>query len=296
MSNRAEVLPPIVLDVDASVGQIAGAQVLALQDWQEAIRFGCSLRLMRDFQARLERLLPPAYGTVFLGSGDFHHLSWPLIARLQRRQAIQVVVLDNHPDNMRYLFGVHCGSWVRRVAALDFVQQVHVVGITSSDIGLGRSWENYWLPLMRGKLTYWSMGVDVSWARRAGLGRAFRSFAHVDELIAAFAAFQKTRDAPVYLSIDKDVFAPQVARTNWDQGRFSLQNALDIMAALKGPLAGSDITGEISQYAYRSRLKRWLSQMDGQPPVEPPRLASWQARQHDLNGHLLAALNQFERA
>ena len=68
------------------------------------------------------------YGTaealsVLLGSGDFHHLSLPLVeleARRQRSRAgsLRVVVLDNHPDNMRFPLGVHCGSWVGRAAAL----------------------------------------------------------------------------------------------------------------------------------------------------------------------------------
>src|SRR6185437_14562738 len=130
---------------------------------------GGSLGTMRRFTAQLDAQLPAQYGTVFTGSGDFHHLSWPLIARLKPAQSIQVVVLDNHPDNMRFPFGVHCGSWVRRVAALPFVEHVHVLGITSHDIGAGHAWENYLAPLLRGKLTYWSMGVDTGWSRRLGI-------------------------------------------------------------------------------------------------------------------------------
>src|SRR6185312_4599800 len=109
---------PVVLDIDGSVGELPNRLVLPLAEWQEAIRFGCSLATMRRFRTLLDAQLPAHYGTVFTGSGDFHHLSWPLIVRLKPATAIQVVVLDNHPDNMRFPFGVHCGSWVRRVAAL----------------------------------------------------------------------------------------------------------------------------------------------------------------------------------
>ena len=63
-----------------------------------------------------------------MGSGDFHHVSYLLIERLRRLgRQIQVVVFDNHPDNMRYPFGIHCGSWVWHVSRLPFVERVHVV-------------------------------------------------------------------------------------------------------------------------------------------------------------------------
>ena len=89
------------------------------------------------------------------GSGDFHHVSAILLERLAIATPIDVVVLDNHPDNMRFPFGIHCGSWVRRVAALPQVRHVHVVGISSGDLRLVNAWAHYWAPLLAGKLTYW---------------------------------------------------------------------------------------------------------------------------------------------
>ncbi len=50
--------------------------------------------------------------------------------------------------------------------------------------------------------------------------------------MAAFAAEQATSPQPAYLSIDKDVFAEDVARSNWDQGRFQLEDALVVIEAL----------------------------------------------------------------
>ena len=66
---------PVVLDIDASVGPLPDGLVLPLGEWQEAIRFGCSLATMRRFRALLDAQLPARHGTVFTGSGDFHHLS-----------------------------------------------------------------------------------------------------------------------------------------------------------------------------------------------------------------------------
>ncbi|HEV7778206.1 MAG TPA: arginase family protein [Luteibacter sp.] len=281
---------PVVLDIDSSVGPLPRRLVLPLESWQEALRFGCSLGTLRRFRRALDATLPADYGTVFMGSGDFHHLSWPLIERLRDHGPFDVVVLDNHPDNMRYPFGVHCGSWVRRVAAMPWVAHVHVVGITSPDIGRGHAWENYLTPLYRRKLTYWCSGVDVAWAARIGLRSAFRAFADSASLVAAFVAEQRDSTLPVYLSIDKDVFAEDVARTNWDQGRLAEDHALDLIDTLRDRLIGSDVTGEISRYRYRSWLKRRLSAIDGQAEIAEDLLAEWQAQQHRLNEKLLGAI------
>lgn len=286
---------PVVLDIDRSVGALPQRLVLPLEHWQESIRFGCSLATMRRFRHMLDELLPAEYGTVFTGSGDFHHLSWPLIARLPASRSFQVVVLDNHPDNMRFPFGVHCGSWVRKVAMLPQVSHVHVLGITSTDIGAGHAWENYLTPLLRGKLTYWSMGVDTGWARRLGLARAFRSFDSPEALVDAFAQSQRSQQGPSYLTIDKDAFAAEVAHTNWDQGRLLLHHAMDVIGSLRNGLVGSDINGEVSHYHYQSWWKRRLSAMDDQPDIDPTMLAQWQAQQHALNLRLFGAIAERSR-
>lgn len=286
--------PPVVLDLDASVGPLPAECRLPLADWQEAVRFGCTLATLRRFTAAMSAALPARHGTVLLGSGDFHHLSWPLVARCAQgrpARSLRVVVLDNHPDNMRFPFGVHCGSWVRRVAALPQVAEVLVLGITSADIGWRHAWENHWWPLANGRLQYWSTGVDVGWARRCGLGRAVRGSASVQAMVDAACEHLQAQPRPTYLSIDKDVFAPDVVRTNWDQGQLRPGHAAQLLQALRGHVVASDITGEISQWRYRTAWKRWLSAHDGQATDHaPPELPQWQAGQHAFNLDLLAGI------
>lgn len=279
--------PPVVLDLDDSVGPLPGGRVLRLREWEESIRFGCSLRALRRFADALDETLPREHGTVFLGSGDFHHLTLPLVRRVAGEASFQVVVLDNHPDNMRFPFGVHCGSWVRRVAMLPRVSHVHVVGITSSDIGRGHAWENYLGPLRAGRLTYWSTGVGVRWASRLGLADAFRSFPDAASMVDAFTAAQRVQTDPVYLSIDKDAFAPDVATTNWDQGVMTFDQGARVIGAVRQRVVASDVTGEISLYRYRSWWKRRLSAMDGQSEPDVAKLRAWQEEQHALNLRLL---------
>ena len=285
---------PIVLDVDNSVGPLANELRLSLLHWQERVRFGCGLATFKRFAADLQSQLPPQFGTTLMGSGDFHHLSWPLIEHciaqhgFSAQRPLRVVVLDNHPDNMRFPWGVHCGSWVRRVAMHPAVSHVHVAGITSTDIGARHAWENYSQPLRAGKLSYWSAGVDTGWAEKKGLANAFHSFANVSELSAALAYALRAVAQPTYLSIDKDVFAADVGRTNWDQGQMHESDATRIIDALRGQIVDSDITGDISSWRYATWWKRWLSAGDGQDTqIAPTELANAQINQHAFNERLL---------
>lgn len=288
---------PVVLDVDGSVGHLSDELRLPLLDWQEAVRFGCGLRRFARFNEAVKAQLPAQHGTVLMGSGDFHHLSWPLIERSIESQGyspahpLRVVVLDNHPDNMRFPWGVHCGSWVRRVAMHPAVSQVIVAGITSQDIGSGHAWENYLKPLRAGKLSYWSCGVDTSWAQRVGAAHAFRNFNSLAELSTTLARALYEQPQSTYLSIDKDVFAPEVVRTNWDQGQMLEAQALHIVEALRGQLVGSDITGDVSSWRYSTWWKRWMSAGDGQDTqIDAVTLVAWQAGQHALNQRLVNAI------
>lgn len=282
---------PVIVDIDGSVGPIADSLRLDLRDWHDDLRFACSMRRLRAFGRVLDTQLPRRHGTVFMGSGDFHHLSLPLIERATASgPPATVVVFDNHPDNMRFPFGVHCGSWVWRVASLPQVAHVHVVGITSSDIGLAHSWENHLRPLYRKRVTYWSTGVAIDWARRLGLGQAVRGFASSGDLLDAFIAQITASSMPVYLSIDKDVLDPADAMTNWDAGCLRAGEMISVIGRLRDRLVGSDVTGDISIARYRQWWKRALSALDGQSPPDPAQLQAWQAGQHALNERIRIAI------
>lgn len=291
-TKRMTEMPAHILDLDGSVGALPGAERIDLRHWHDQLRFACSNARLQAFGQALRNLLPVTSGPVFFGSGDFHHLSLPLIAAAAARQPapLRVVVLDNHPDNMRFPFGVHCGSWVSRVTALPTVARVDVAGITSHDIAAAHAWENRLRPLYRRKLHYWSIGVDVRWAARVGLGHAFHDFDDAGAMCAALSEDLAADTAPAYLSIDKDVLHPDVAHSNWDQGCLHVSHALAILAALRPRLIASDVNGEVSLARYPQRWKRVLSAIDQQPVPDPAQLATWQSQQHAVNLALLRAL------
>ncbi len=280
----------LILDFDGSVLPMEGADSIPLRHWEEAVRFACRLPVLRRLQVELEPSLNANPPVVFMGSGDFHHVSYALIERLRRLgQRIQVVVLDNHPDNMRYPFGIHCGSWVWHVSRLPFVARMHVVGITSNDVERGHAIENHLAPLRSGRVVYWCVQRNLGVLRLLG-ARDSRSFPSVSDLLDRLGAAMAGFPEPVYLSIDKDVLAHDVVQTNWDQGLMRREELESVIRMLQGRLIGSDVTGDVSSYRYRGRFKRLLSGLDGQPEIPVASLDEWQIGHQRVNQRLLSLL------
>jgi len=192
---------------------------------------------------------------------------------------------------MLYLFGLHCGSWVRHAAALSFVRHIHVIGISSPDIGFAHAWENCLIPFMRRKLWYWSVGQNANWLKLFRRGDHSRSFDSASALISAFMPVLQESPA-VYLSIDKDVLSRSIVCTGWDQGVFEPKHLEAVLQACSGKLVGTDITGDISVYGYAGRLKKILSRLDGRKPQDTAALESWQAEQRAVNIRLLDSFPQ----
>ncbi len=291
----------LILDFDGSVLPLPGASSLSLSQRQEAIRFGCTLSTLERLNSEIGFQSSPLLRidattttsanrpkpVVFLGSGDYHHISHLLIRRYaQTRAAMQVVVFDNHPDNMRYPFGIHCGSWVNQVSRLPFVRCVHVLGITSTDVEIAHAWENHLRPLRSGKVRYWCVGRNLAWTRYLGITQS-QSFESISALLDAFERYLQTHADPIYLSIDKDVLSPDEVHTNWDQGVMQLAELGHAIGSLKSRLIASDVTGEVSAYRYQSRFKRLLTGLDKQPAISDTELALWQREHQLVNQQLL---------
>jgi hypothetical protein len=286
----------LILDFDGSVLPLPDSKRLPLGAWQESVRFGCPSSALAKLENAIgaEAFLFPCssdaisrYPTVFTGSGDYHHVSHMLIHRyacLQRN--LEVVVFDNHPDNMRYPFGIHCGSWVWHVSRLPFVSCVHVLGITSTDVQFQHAWENHLRPLRTGKVRYWCVGRDLGWMNWLGIAGS-RSFPSIAAMLDAFAKQIQSTKGPLYLSIDKDVLAPSEVHTNWDQGIMRLDELTGAIRLMQHRIVGSDVTGEVSIYRYRNLLKRLLSGLDGQAEVPALTLEKWQLQHQAVNRELM---------
>src|SRR5207302_10414620 len=101
-----------------------------LRRWGPRVRLACTGRRFARFTDVLRGALgavnaddPPV---VLYGSGDFHHVTLALLRLLD--QPVNLLVLDNHPDWMRGVPFMHCGTWLWHAARLRHVERIFHVG------------------------------------------------------------------------------------------------------------------------------------------------------------------------
>src|SRR6266446_4799615 len=124
-----------------------------LEEYGPLIRLGCRFHRFRRFEASLADATGTECDetpwTTFYGSGDFHHVSLALVRRL--RMPFNLLVLDNHPDWMRGVPVMHCGTWLYHAARLPQVRRVFHVG-GDVDFDNAYRWLAPWPQLADGKI------------------------------------------------------------------------------------------------------------------------------------------------
>jgi arginase family enzyme len=257
-------------------------------DWGPGIRLGCSFGRFRRFERALAAQLHAESDTspslTFCGSGDFHHVSLALL----RRQAspFNLLVLDSHPDWMRAVPFLHCGTWLNHAARLPLVQRIfHAGGAVDFDNYF--RWLAPWHLLRSGKITVFP-------GQRPFEGRTWRAVRHkalraqpeqwvkreqVEPLLHAFR--QDLRRWPLYVSVDKDVLLATQSIVNWDSGHLTLAEVQVVLEgfleASGGRLAGMDVVGDWSPVRVSGLLRRFLHL------TEHPRLTVDPAEANRLN-------------
>jgi hypothetical protein len=298
-----------IIDLDGSLfpqralATRAAAIVYPARDWGPRIRLACSFRRFARFQRALTHLCGTAADhaphLTWYGSGDFHHVTLALLRRL--RQPFNLLVLDNHPDWMRLVPFLHCGTWLAHAARLPLLQRVFHVG---GDVDFDNAYRALapWKHLRSGKI------VVVPAVRRY-TRFPWRALAHeplrepareasrerVAEVLRPFAG--DLAQYPLYVSLDKDVMVAGDSVVNWDSGHLSLAEVLavlEVACGFAGRLAGMDIVGDWSPVVLDSWFRR-LFHRTMHPPlrVDP----SDAARQNEsTNLLLLEEMAQFIQA
>jgi hypothetical protein len=263
-----------VLDLDGSIVRQtevlarAAAAVLPLAAWAPRLRMGCGHGAFRRFERELAQLAGAESDReallTFCGSGDFHHVSLALLRRQPR--PCNLLVIDNHPDWMRGVPFLHCGTWLRHASLLPLARRVFHVG---GEVDFDNAWR--WLapwPLLRsGKITV----LPAVRRFRAGGWRAVNHEAlraapdcpadrgRLEAWLRPFRAELSGR--PLYVSLDKDVLGADESVVNWDSGRLTGGEVREVLRAFlgaAGDLAGMDVVGDWSPVRVAGPLRRAL--------------------------------------
>jgi hypothetical protein len=263
-----------VLDLDGALsaqGQVvnaSSARITPMREWGPRIRLGCSFATFKRFQRALDEdhgKSSDAPALTLYGSGDFHHVTLALLSRL--RGPFNLVVLDKHPDWMRAVPVMHCGTWLYHALQLPGLQRVlHLGGELDFDNSF--RWLAPWAALRSAKIkVYPAIRRFVRGGWRQVPNEALResptqpvSAEHLDTILddvrADLARF------PLYISLDKDVMRASDAVVNWDSGYLELSEVQTILAwfvaACGGKLAGMDILGDWSPVRVTGLFRRAL--------------------------------------
>ena len=233
--------------------------------WGPRLRFSAPPELIEDFYRDLGGNLPPF---LLYGSGDFHHLT-----ALWVRHATGPLVLvsfDNHPDWDIRPPRWGCGSWVNRALELPAVKKISVWGCGNFECWWPRQLFGNRRAEREGRLEVhpWADNRPISdQARRGAILRA-----NWRERFSRFAI--ALAGADVYVTIDLDCLRAEEAVTNWESGRFTLEDLTWALTQLRGArVVGGDICGAFSPPAYARRKQRFAAKMD-HPKLPAPDLAA----------------------
>jgi len=273
-----EPVKPALLHLDDALMQQGGLSARAARDGLslDCRDLGPALRLwsrpgpLEMLEGRIREGFPLDRRPLvtFLGSGDFHHVTPMLVRRAcdaAGTGAVTVIHFDNHPDWVRFGAGLHCGSWVGEIARDQRVARVFTVGVCSDDIS-ERGRRSADADLIREGLV--EMFAYRAPADREGLELFGRIWPTLTDLGLAAFALRLAESIPtraIYVTIDKDVLAPEDAATNWDQGELSLYALKTLLGAVitGRTLIGADITGDWSPARYGGQgLDPWVKRAE----------------------------------
>lgn len=197
---------------------------------------GTHLFLDPEAGETIRRKIAPfgAHGIHFIDTGDYHYLS-KLTAETAGCPFV-LVLADHHTDMQEGAFGtaLSCGDWAGALLRENKAAGCILIGPPGESIRkIPEDIRSKVLPLQR-------ECKDADWNRAADF----------------------CKKLPVYISIDRDILRPDVFRTDWDQGDFSMEELssllLGVVGARRCGVIGIDICGglgaEMAAYPESMRL------------------------------------------
>ena len=233
--------------------------------WGPRLRFSAPARLIEEFYREHETRVAPF---LVYGSGDFHHLSALWVRRLS--DPFVLVSFDNHPDWDVRPPRWACGGWVNRALEVPNVKKVSVWGCGNFECWWPRQFFGNRRAEREGRLEVHPWADDRSGEEQNRRGAILRS--NWREHFTRFAG--ELGGSNVYVTIDLDCLRAEDAVTNWESGRFTLDDVAWALAQLRGSRArivAGDICGAFSPPVYARAKQRFAAGMD-HPKLPPPDL------------------------
>jgi arginase family enzyme len=247
---------------DAWAGEPLGPPNLDATVAGPALRFSAPARVIEQFYEKIQDRLAPF---IVYGSGDFHHLSALWIRRV--KQPLIVISFDNHPDWDIRPPKWCCGGWVNRALELPHVQRVSVWGCGNFECWWPHQIFGNRRAERQGRLEVHPWVDDRPASARERRGAIMRI-----DWQQRFLAFVKNLGAtPVYVTIDLDCLRSEDAVTNWESGRFTLDDLAWALSELRNAtrIIAGDICGAFSPPVYARRKQRFASEVD-HPKLSQP--------------------------
>jgi arginase family enzyme len=220
----------------------------------KSLRFIASRRAIEAFNQKFGSQLRPF---ILSGSGDFHHLTAVFVRRL--REPFVIISFDNHPDwDIRPPYW-SCGAWVNRALEGGLVKQIAVWGCGSFECRFPWRFLGNRDACRADKLRI------APWKCKGAIYPNWLHPVTVMNWRGAFVQYlEKLRVRSVYLTIDLDCLEESVAVTNWENGRFSVDDitwALDLVRSTAS-IVGGDLCGAFSTLRYGSLFQRLAGRFD----------------------------------
>ena len=167
-------------------------------------------------------------GVTFYGSGDFHHVTLAFLGRI--RGPFNLLVLDKHPDWMRGIPFLHCGTWLNHALRLPGLNRVYHCG-GDLDFDNAYRWLAPWPDIVSGRVVVFPARRRFVRGRWAGIATHPLLIAGLIHRGRAQPALHPYRDDlarfPLYVSVDKDVLTADDAAVNWDSGLLAAARGRD---------------------------------------------------------------------
>lgn len=240
-----------------------------VRHWGPGLRFSAPSRLIEEFfHGPAERL--PAF--LVYGSGDFHHLSALWLRRLV--EPFILVSFDNHPDWDVRPPRWCCGGWINRALELPMLRKVSIWGCGNFECWWPRRIFGNRRAEREGRLEVHPWADDRPGRDRERQGAILQS--NWREKFAQFAG--ELSGANLYITIDLDCLRPGDAVTNWENGRFTLDDVAWAVTQLRAnaKIVAGDICGAYSLPKYARIKQHFAAEMD-HPKSSPPNIETAQA-------------------